>query len=156
MNITLSVSKIQLPRLKVDEFQKLFSRELQNTSARLRQNISGGSGADGQAIKPSGYSPSYLDAISKGRVRAGKSGVRKTSTTVNLQISGELLNSMQVKDTPNGAELFFLGGHYSGLSAVQLASVLHDRGFEHWFEYGKEDIARIEKRAIELVEKQLK
>ena len=42
------------------------------------------------------YSDSYIRAIRAGRVRSGRSGVRKTKTSpVNLTISGQMLRSLK-------------------------------------------------------------
>lgn len=140
-----SISIPNLPRIDTNaidknELLKLCGQETANTNLRLVRNAGQGIGADGQPIKPGGYSKSYLDAMRKGQVK-GRNGVSKPySETVNLRISGELLNSMQQRNGSDGksVELFI-----NGADNQIIASSLFAKGFNHWFEFGKPDLNRI-------------
>ena len=140
-----SVSLSDFPKFNANvidkgELLKLCGQEVANTNVRLVRNAAQGVGADGQPIKPGGYSPSYLKAMKAGSVK-GRNGVAKPYTeTVNLRISGELLNSMQQRKGGDGksAELFI-----NGVDNQIVASSLFAKGFNHWFEFGKPDLARI-------------
>lgn len=194
--------------------------ELSNTQARIQKASEQGKDANGGSLRP--YSAGYREQIKKGLV-FGYDGTQKTKASpTTLRITNLLMNSMQIKNTPDGAELFFNGSHPTGhtrsgaarvrktkklinqlgkakegskrhatltakLATVQsgqkkakvastgkkigppkkktqakparkaasqgsipnaeLAQKLYGMGFTGWFEYGKEDLDRITKRA---------
>jgi hypothetical protein len=161
MNIKVIVSKVKLDKNAISKkaLLDLCKAEMLNTSARLRSETGKGRNADGGSIKPGGYSESYKKAIEAGRVRGGskRTGARKVSTSpVNLTITGDHLGSMQVRTVKDGAEIHFLGQHYSGLSNAQLAATLEARGFTGTFELGVVDQKRIETNFDKLVEDGIK
>lgn len=145
--------KVEMTKIRIDpsvsdkvDWTKFFGGELQNTSFRLRQNIATGKGSDGQEIKPGGYSKSYLEQIEKKQAKGR--GVTKTSRQVNLAISSDLLNSIQVKmNGKKESQLYFFGQHYSGNSNSALAKYLYDKGYVGWFYFGKDDVSRIVRNA---------
>lgn len=178
---------------------------------RIQKATEAGLDAHGKKLRP--YSAAYIKAIQAGQVR-GHNGVRKTNTATTLRITNDLMNSMQVKATPQGAELFFSGSHATGSSGgstkpkkeksgggsfaggsrlgaakskriggngkrigaiakkaiesmarrrgatgsipnSQLAGMLESRGFTGWFEWGEEDLKRLDKTFGDLLDKVL-
>lgn len=123
--------------LTLKQFKKVAQQELENTKARLSKSIQQGKDADGISMKK--YSDSYTNAIKKGYVKSD-TGVRKTSTRVNLTISSKMLKSRQVKGLFNGAELKFLGERNEELAGYNLALR------PNWHALGKKDLKRIQNR----------
>ncbi len=144
MKVSISLSnmpKISPNFIEKGEILKFMGQETANTKFRLVRSVGQGQGADGQEIKPGGYSQSYLKAMNTKEGVKGRNGVRKTpTTTVNLRISGELLNSIQERNGSDGksSELFF-----NGKDNQVIAASLFAKGFNHWFEFGKPDLKRI-------------
>ena len=128
--------------------------EIQNTLASIRRNVSQGQNQHKRKLKR--YSKSYREAIKKGQVR-GANGVRKVSVSpTNLTVSGTLLGSMQAKRNQSKVEatIEFTGRHSKAkLSNLDLARALHEKGFTGWFEFGKDDLRRIETNLGKLVDK---
>ncbi len=119
--------------------------------ARITRNVQQGRKADGGVMKR--YSPAYIEAIRAGQVK-GKNGVRKAYRgRTNLTITGELLQSRQVKRIPKGAEIFFLGGHAGGISNQELAVQLQRKGFTGWNELGPKDEKMIDEQVTAEVER---
>lgn len=207
-SLTHDTVKFEVPDLAL--FLDLANIELNNTHARILKSTEQGKDAHGRSLKA--YSAAYIRAIRAGHVR-GHNGVRKVNTLTTLRITGDLLNSMQVKKNEKGAEIFFNGSHATGASGAptrppkspkpkapggntspaksarakrvsgtgrrigaklakaahlghraggtgsipnsQLAATLERKGFTGWFEYGEEDLARIEKSYGAALEKML-
>jgi hypothetical protein len=161
MNVKVIVPKVKFDKNVISKkmLLDLCEAEMKTTVARLRKETGSGKGADGQPIKPGGYSDSYIKAIQAGRVRGGSkgTGARKVTTSpVNLTISGDLLGSMQVRVVRDGAEIHFLGAHTAKISNAQLAAALLGKGFEGWFEYGQVDQKRTEASANKLFDEAMK
>ncbi len=139
--------------------------EMSNTLKRLRDVIARGVGANGNKIKPSGYSESYKQQIRrakqsyaarttkrdgtkrsrplpiKGSNKLENKLAQKDENTPNLFVTGDLLGSMQSEAIQNGAR-----GYFNDQTQVVKASVLMERGFEGWFEFGAVDLTRINDR----------
>lgn len=131
--------------LDAASFEPFAERESLVTVTNIKTNLDLGLDADGQALRP--YSPGYARMLE----------AEGESTTVDLLRSGDLRRAMQVRRTPGGAEVYFLGQHRrSGMSAATLAQSLEDRGFVHWFGMGMRDTDRIERAAGEWLDEQLK
>lgn len=150
MKFTISFPSVTINREAIGkaEVVKLLSQEALNTRTRLEQARLGGKGADGQDIKPGGYSPAYIEAIEAGRVK--NHGVSKVSTSpVNLTISGNMSRSIQVRNgrDSSSAEIFF-----NDANTAKQAIGLLSRGFNHWFEFGKTDIERVSKSFSKFVD----
>lgn len=154
---------ITFPKVRVNpnaiapaKILKLCKEECTNTLARLRQAVGSGKGADGQNIKPGGYSPEYAIRKAEGKVQGGTrgTGAKGAKGVPNLTVTGDLLGSEQVRASPDGkgAEIYLNGGHYSGISNAQLMAHHISKGFEGVFEFGQTDIQRVEKRADQLLE----
>lgn len=110
------------------------------------------------AIKSS-YSDSYIRQIIEGNVR-GANGVRKTTTDVNLTVTGEFLGSMQTKRTNTGATGFFSGTHATkgsgSLLNSSLAGYLFQKGFDGWFDFSDSDTERIMQRFRQFMDRHTK
>lgn len=164
MNITLSAN---LPRINAqvldrNKLQTFAVQELLNTQLRLRKEIAQGKGANGQAIKSSGYSIAYkllirnakqgfsarksaqqargLKNLPRQHFRGENALAQKDPDTVNLFLTGGMLKSVQVKKEGNLSARMFMGSSEMAARAGKLMS----RGFQGWFEYGAVDIRRIE------------
>lgn len=150
MTQKLDLTKVKIDRraFKIDQFLPLLERELRNTAARLQMGIERGQGADGQEIKPGGYSESYLKKIRAGKV-IGRNEVRKVSETVDLTVTGELLRSWQPRKGSDGKSVEL---YMNDSNRAKIAGYLHNMGFTGWFEYGKVDLQRIEKSVIRKIE----
>ena len=150
MRFNISIPDIQINPAALDrrKFVNLFVSEMHVIRAKRDKEIAGGRGADGQDIKPGGYSPGYRAAIRAGTVRSA-TGVRKVQEEpVNLTISGDMLRARQVREGSDGqsAELAF-----NEVAQANKAQHLHKRGFLGWHEYGQDDIRRIVGKVDELV-----
>lgn len=122
--------------------------------------------ADAQAGKSrDGKLPSYSQSYKAWRKSQGY------STSTNLTLSGDMLRSMQVKETSDGAELFFQGNHSPKKSKKKknkkketkkkgtksktqtnaaIAAFVYSKGFDGWFKLGKKDQQRIQKSMNEV------
>lgn len=143
MKFTISLSDVRVNPNALDpvRINAFLQREATNQKAKLDQGIASGMGVDGQEIKPGGYSPGYRAAIRKGQVKA-PNGVRKVQEEpVNLTISGDMLRARQVSQGADGKSAEIKFG--SGAEAAKAGHLLA-RGFQHWNEFGQEDVKRIE------------
>jgi hypothetical protein len=158
VNYTVPKLTFNLDSLSKSKIVNILKTQATKVVDRLNGEIAKGRGADGQAIKPGGYSESYKKKIAAGQAKGGSEdkGVRKVGTTPNLFISGDLLNSRQVRQTPDGAEIYFLGGHYSGVTNAQHASRLMDKGFNGWHELGPKDVKSVDEAVDKFVDDALK
>lgn len=120
------------------DFPKFAEIELSNTRARMRQELEKGRNPNNEGFRE--YSASYKKQIDAGNVRGKAPG----NHTVTLRATGRMLNSLETKQTQNGAQLFFLGQHPSGTENAQIALALEEDGRE-FFGFGREDEKRIEK-----------
>lgn len=156
--------KIQINLDKLTRaFASAFAREvaepeMQNQKLQMVERAQTNKRAGGGPIKSS-YSSSYIEAIVLGRVR-GANGVRKTSQTPNLTVTGEFLQSIQTKPLPNGAKAFFSGSHATSgdrtLQNSELAGFLFSKGYDGWFDFSKEDKARFHKAFDRFLDKHTK
>lgn len=164
--------KVDLSAIDDERLTALCFEEMQNTLVRLRDVVSKGRGADGQRIKPSGYSESYKqrirdakanflerstkkDGSPRKRPTAIKSGdplenklAQKDENTPNLFVTGDLLGSMQPKRITNGAE-----GVFNDQTQVLKASGLIENGYQGFFEFGRVDIDRTTQRFEQLLQR---
>jgi len=91
--------------LKKLDLPKFVQQEGMNIRVRIISDTTRGVAANGGGLKP--YSAPYKDQIDAGRV-AGKA---PGNHTPNVTATGTLLRSLQVKATPEGAEIVFEGTH---------------------------------------------
>lgn len=103
--MTLTPVRIDTDVLKKAELPKVLQREMLTTRTEIIAATLKGQQADGGGLKP--YSLSYKEAIDSGHI-AGKA---PGSHTPNLTATGELLRSMSITNTPDGAEMTFQGTH---------------------------------------------
>jgi hypothetical protein len=133
--IKIKTKLVQVLPFKQIEVNKIIEKELANTLARIDRLLMAGLNPDSKKLKE--YSKAYKKRILAGKVRG------KANTTVNLTQTGTLRRSRQIQSLPNGAQIDFIGGHGSNLSANELASIqLKTRNF-HFL--GKADIERLRK-----------
>lgn len=132
--------------------------EMLNQIRIIKKRAESNQRAAGGAIKQS-YSDSYLRAIIAGTA-TGANGVRKSTTAVNLTVTGEFLSSMQVKKLNNGAQAFFSGTHATkgsgSLLNSSLAGYLAAMGFDGWFDFSEDDKRRIGKRFYSFMDRYTK
>jgi len=157
----------QLAIKKLD-FPKLARTLLQDTQAIILRGLSKGSGPNGSLRM---YSDSYQKAIAAGWI-AGK----VDANTVNLRATGQMLNSMQNRETQKGAELYFGSGRTTRSARLktkrdsnvqakprkanrstnaEIAAGNEARGRE-FFGFGKEEQIRIEKQITLAIDRILK
>lgn len=130
-----------------DDLVQVMGQELQTQRTLIVSNLNQGKGADGDSLRP------YSDAYEKLKAGSGR------STTPNLNWSGELHRSMDVK-TPksirDAGEITFKGTHKGGFSNAGLAASLNARGFTGWFQFGQSGLDRIQKAIMSAIDKNLK
>lgn len=107
MKVTIEFPKIRIDAdiLKKANIPKVLQQEMLNVRAEIIEKTTAGQQANGGGLKP--YSASYKDAIDSGRI-AGKA---PGNHTPNLTATGELMRSMTIANTPDGAEMTFRGSH---------------------------------------------
>lgn len=156
------IPTITMRRLS-DDFERKFiaevaEPEMLNQIRIMKKRAESNQRAAGGSIRAS-YSDSYLRAIISGTA-VGANGVRKSTTSVNLTVTGEFLSSMQVKKIKAGAQAFFSGNHGTtgrgSLQNASLAGYLFDMGFDGWFDFSPEDKTRIMKKFSSFVDKYTK
>jgi hypothetical protein len=123
-------------------FNKVAQQQLTDINARLEAAITRGRNAKGQAIKPGGYKTQRTV-----RVR-GRASKNYATSPVNLQLTGDMRKSKQVKEIRDGAELFFNSGR-----EAQKAAGLHARGFNGWHEFADRDIEAVERAMADEMER---
>lgn len=123
-------------------------KSIQNWITRWVRNLDKGQDPHGNALAD--YSQSYKDQIQeqgnsvyyyvrKVGQQGKKPGVHrgkrypKSISPVNLLVSGSLRRSIQTKNIPDGAEIFFQGKHPTGISNSELAEKLLKKR-STWFE----------------------
>lgn len=98
--------EIQIPKITVDaqwigklDLPRFLQQEALNTRTQILANLNAGKQADGAGMRP--YSPGYA------RLKASATG----SSTVNLNVTGELHRSMVTRNIKDGVEMVFQGSH---------------------------------------------
>lgn len=87
--------------MKALNIPKIAEEELNNARARMISGLQSGRAPDGSGFDP--YSAGYVKQILAGKIRG------KSSTTVNLQATTQMVQSIQTKPTKDGAESFAQG-----------------------------------------------
>src|SRR5262245_30762275 len=107
MKVTIQFPKIKLNAdiLKQAEIPKVLQQQMLTLRTDIVASTTAGKTVEGSGLKP--YSESYKKAIDSGRI-AGKA---PGNHTPNLTATGQLLRSMNITNTVDGAEMTFDGSH---------------------------------------------
>lgn len=147
--IKIDVPKINFNKnfIKNLDLEGFYRAELLNVRKRIVDDTQRGKQAEGAGLKA--YSPSY----------AAYKKAKTDSSTTNLTVSGDLMNSIVDSKLKDGYQLAFQGQHRPPTQSdnprkkdrkppkefqnAELAGWLYEKGFKGWFTYSKKDIDRI-------------
>lgn len=127
MKFDLEIGRIELDEklFTAPEFSPVVEGALNDVKATHEDLYDAGKAPDGSSQKA--YSEAYKRQIKAGKVQAGKGGVKKTSTTPNLKISGGMRGAQQVvKKSDNEIQLAYIDS-----DQADKASYLRELGFKH-------------------------